>query len=154
MTRQRFDCFVVQTQIQNRIHHARHGNARTRTHRYQQRIFHVCKFFAHNAFNVRDTVTNLVHQIRWICMIVFIVICAHFCCNGKARRHRQSDQIHFGQIGTFAPQKVTHIRFTFGGTVTKFIYPFITHMVFSLVFKRPALCEIWHRNARKKAQFL
>ena len=35
---QRFHALVVQSEIENRVHHARHGKLRARTHAYEQRI--------------------------------------------------------------------------------------------------------------------
>ena len=127
MTCQRLDRFVVQAQIQNSIHHTRHRNARTRPHRNQQWVIHICEFFTHNRFNMCNTCMHLIHQIRRICFVVVIVICTNVCCDCKPRWHRQTNQIHFGQICAFAPQQITHICAAFGGTIAERIYPFIAH---------------------------
>ena len=43
---QRLNALVVQAEIQNRVHHARHGKLRARAHAHQQRILASAKLLA------------------------------------------------------------------------------------------------------------
>ena len=52
LTGQAFHNLIVQTQVQNSIHHTRHGSTGTRTYRYQQRIIHITELGRHQAFHM------------------------------------------------------------------------------------------------------
>ena len=54
-----FNHFVVKTQVENGVHHARHRRSRARTHRNQQRIFVVAEFFARHLFDFGESLEDL-----------------------------------------------------------------------------------------------
>ena len=118
--------FVVQTEVQNGVHHARHGNAGAGTNREQQRVFGIGKFFAHDFFNAGNGGFNLVFQVGRIGFVVGIVVGADFSRNCKSGRNGQTDDVHFRQVGTLTAQEVSHGGIAFGLAVSKCIYPF-TH---------------------------
>ena len=123
---QSFNGFVVQTEVQNRIHHTRHRNAGAGTNREQQRIIGVGKFFAHNLLNAGNSLANLIFEVGRILVIIVVIIRADFRCDGESRRYRQTDLVHFCKVGTFTAEEITHGGVAFGLAVTKCIYPF-TH---------------------------
>ena len=127
---QSFNGFVVQTEVQNRIHHTRHRNAGAGTNREQQRIIGVGKFFAHNLLNAGNSLANLIFEVGRILVIIVVIIRANFRCDGESRRYRQTDLVHFCKVGTFTAEEITHGGVAFGLAVTKCIYPF-THGYYS-----------------------
>ena len=62
LTDNTFYHFVIQSQVQNRIHHTRHRCARTGTYRHQQRIFNVTEFRFHQRFHVSDRFYHFIFQ--------------------------------------------------------------------------------------------
>ena len=72
-------------------------------------------FETHDVLHVLHTRPNLIHQgIRQLA-IICIIGCAAFCGDGQSRRHRQSQQTHFRQIGTLTAQQILHVGLTFCG---------------------------------------
>ena len=122
--RQTFDGFVVQAQVQNRVHHARHGNTGAGTHGKQQGIVRIGEFFADDGFTMFDAFLNLFFQIRGERFAVRIIIRANFGRNRKARGNGNSDSAHFSQVRTFAAQQISVGSVTFGFSVAEFINPF------------------------------
>ena len=124
--------FVIQTEVQNGIHHTRHGNAGTRTNREQQWVVGIGKFFAHDFFNFGHSGFYLIFQVSRIGVVVVVIICTNFSCNRKSRRNGQTDDIHFCQVSTFTAEEISHAGIAFRFAVTKCIYPF-THGLFKLL---------------------
>ena len=131
---QSFNGFIVQTEVQNRVHHARHGNAGAGTYGEQQRVVGIGKFFAHDFFNVSNGGSDLILQICGIGLIVVVIIRTNFCCNRKSGRNGQTDLVHFSQVGTFTAQEITHAGVAFGFAVSKCIYPFTHGLISSLSY--------------------
>ena len=121
---QAFDCFVIQTEVQDGVHHARHGNAGAGTHGEQQRVFRIGEFAADNGFAMGDAVFDLFGQIGGEGLAVFIEIRADFGRYRKSRRNGNADRTHFRQVGTLAAQQVLVGSMAFGFAVAKFINPF------------------------------
>ena len=62
LTDNTFHHFIIQSKVQDRIHHTRHRCACTGTYRYQQRIFNVTKFRFHQRFHMSDRFYNFIFQ--------------------------------------------------------------------------------------------
>ena len=127
---QSLDGFVIQTKVQNGVHHARHGNAGAGTNREQQRVIGIGKFFAHDFFNTGNGFLNLFFQVCRIGVIIVVIISANFGCYSKSGRYGQANDIHFCQVGTFTAEEISHAGIAFGFAVTKCINPF-SHCCFS-----------------------
>ena len=127
---QTFNGFIIQTEVQNGIHHTGHRNAGAGTNREEQRVVGITEFFAHNFFNTGNGITNLIFQIGGILMVIVVIVGADFGRNRKSGRHRQTDLVHFRKVGTFTAQEISHRGIAFGFAVSKCIYPF-THGSFS-----------------------
>ena len=56
---QRFHALIVQAEIENRIHHARHGKLRAGAHAHQQRILARAQFLALQRFQLRQRFIHL-----------------------------------------------------------------------------------------------
>ena len=100
--RQGFDRLVIQTKVQNRIHHAGHGCPRTRTNRYQKGIVCVAKLAPDQFFNCRQCRFDFGIQTIRVGTIIVIKRRADFGCNGKARRDRKPKIAHLGKVCALA----------------------------------------------------
>ena len=55
---------------------------------------------------------------------LFVVLGAYFSGNGEAWGDRDTDEIHFSQIGSFSTEKILHIGTAFCVTVTESVNSF------------------------------
>ena len=105
----RFDGFIIETQVEDGVHHTGHGFASTRANRQKQRIVLVSKFFTQLLFHAANTLLHLSLKHLWIGSLVGVVVGANFRGNGETWRHGQPDAGHFSQIGSFATEKFFHL---------------------------------------------
>ena len=97
-----FHRFVVQAQVEDGVHHPRHGNARAGTDRYQQRIGCIAKLllgrFLYVLQGLGDCCLQLIRKIT-----AFLQVADAFVCRDcEAGGHGQADGGHFRQIGALA----------------------------------------------------
>ncbi len=104
---------VVQTQVQDGIHHARHGSTGTGTYGNQPGIVFIAKLLADDFFGLGQCGINLLLNISSDDLAVGVVTSAGFGGNGEALRHRQTDVGHFGQVSALAAQQLTHVCVAF-----------------------------------------
>ena len=106
---QRDDGFVVEAEIQNRVHHARHRIARTGANRNEQRHpIRRAEFRAHDLFHVGDARFHLRLQFLRISFFVCVKKSADFGGDGKTGRHGQTDAGHFGEVRALAAEQRLH----------------------------------------------
>ena len=109
--RERLNRVVVETEVENRVHHARHRFARAGAHRDQQRERRrVAELLAELLLDVADGLAHVVHQRRRIRFAVLVVIRADFRADREARRNGQADAGHFREVGAFPAEKIFHRR--------------------------------------------
>ena len=118
---QRVDALVIEAEIEDRVHHARHGKLCARTHTYQQRILSDTQFLALQFLQVGERLFHLSVHV-WGDGVAPHVFTASFGLNGEARRDRQARICHFGQTGAFAAQLVFHFAVAVGLAGAKEIY--------------------------------
>ncbi len=97
LARQAEHRFVVEAEVEDRVHHARHRGARARAHRDQQRILGVAEAFAHLALDRRDAVLHFVaDQRQHGIAAVTAVDRAGLGADREAGRHRNAEPAHLG----------------------------------------------------------
>ena len=121
---QAFRGFRVEAEIEHRIHHARHRDARARAHRNQQRIADVAQFGVHLLADLGDRFIDLLLQLGRIGLPICIIVCADLGGDGEARRDGKTQIAHLGQVGALAAQQIFHFGFAFGVAVSERINPF------------------------------
>ena len=100
---------VVQTQVQNRVHHPRHRVAGTRTHRHQQREpGGVPELVAHDLFHVPHPGLHLALELGGIGLLVRVEIGADLGGDRESGRHWQPDPCHFSKVSPLAAQERLH----------------------------------------------
>ena len=105
---QRLDGVVVEPEIKHGVHHAGHRGACAGAHRNQQRIGAVAEPPPGDAGNVLKTGVDLLLQVLRIFLGVGVVVGAERRGDGEARRHRQAQVGHLGEVRPLAAEQVLH----------------------------------------------
>ena len=108
---------VVEAEVQNRVHHAGHRHGGAGTNRNEQRVLSVANALADTLLEVEAILLNGVKRAfgpRVICVCIFH---AGLAGDGKARRHRQADEGHFGEVRALAAKDILHILVAFSNVV-------------------------------------
>ena len=100
---------VVQTQVENGVHHAGHRGPGAGTDGNQQRVLRVAEGLAGNLLHLGQIFIDLVLDILGDLLAVFIVPGAGLGGNGEALGHRHTKIGHLGQVSAFAAQQLPHI---------------------------------------------
>ena len=103
-----FHGFVVEAEVENRVHHPGHGVAGAGTDRHQQGIPAGAELLAHLFLDAGHRRRNVAGKRRRILPFVFVIPGANLGADGEAGRHRQSDGGHFREIGALAAERLAH----------------------------------------------
>ena len=103
---------LVQTQVQDGVHHAWHGSSCAGANGYQQRILLVAELLAGDLFHLYDILVDLIHDFRIDLAAVLIILGAGLSRDGEALGHRQADVGHLGQVSTLTAEKLSHVCIT------------------------------------------
>ena len=106
LLRQPLDRLVVEAEVQHRVHHARHRHARARADRDQQRVFGIAEALFRHRLDMRDAIGDFVAQFLRKLLAILIIAGAHRGRDGEARRHRQPDRGHLGQVRALAAKQI------------------------------------------------
>ena len=127
---------VIQSEVQDRIHHTRHRCTCARANRYQQRVLRITELAVHQFLYVLNGCQYIVVQeFHDLLLTYLIILVADVSRNGESRRYRYTYQVHLGAVGTFTTQLLAHLGITFGLTVTKGVNAFfVVHCVLFMLF--------------------
>jgi hypothetical protein len=120
---ERFDGLIVEAEIEHGIHHARHRRAAAGAHGHQQRIFGIAERLAGELADMLQRLLDLSLQRSRIGFVVGVKISADRSWNREARRHRQAEIGHFGEIGALAAEQIAQAGFALGLAVAKRVDP-------------------------------
>ena len=115
---------VVQTEIQNGVHHAGHGGPGSGTDGYEQWVVGIAETGVHDGLDLRHRPPYLVVQIRRITAFVAIIIGAYLRRDRKASGHGDLEVAHLRQVCPLAAQKLPHFHGSFRLAATKIIHMF------------------------------
>ncbi|MBA7661078.1 hypothetical protein ES703_69090 [subsurface metagenome] len=96
--RQHLGHLVIDPEIQNRIHHARHRVAGPGAHREEQGVRQIAELLAHRLLDLGEIGLDLGHQGGGILPLVRVVIGANLGGDGESGRNRQADAAHFREV--------------------------------------------------------
>ena len=108
---------LVETQVQNGIHHTGHGCASTGTNGNEKGILEIAELLTGYSLHLYDVVHDLGHDLVIDLTAVLIVLSASFGRNSEALRNRETDLGHFGQVCTLTAEQLTHGCVAFGKQV-------------------------------------
>ena len=103
------DGLVVEAEVQDGVHHARHGVAGARADGDEQR--HAgggAELGAHDLLHVGHAGFHLGLEVGRVGALVGVVVGADFGGDGESGRHRETDAGHFGEVGAFAAEQGLH----------------------------------------------
>ncbi len=115
---QPLDRLVVEAEVENRLHHARHRDGGARTHRDQQRILGVAEPLLSDALQMLQVPIDLGAERGRKCPFGDVGD-AEFGGDRKAGRDGQAEVGHFGEAGAFPAQDVTHRGGAIGAAVAE-----------------------------------
>jgi len=122
---QREHRLVIQTEVQNGVHHAGHGIAGTGADGDEQReALGVAELVAHDFFHVGDAGLHLRLEFLGISLFVRVEIRADFGGDGETGGHGQADAGHFREIGALAAEEGLHRAIAVGLFVAPGVYVF------------------------------
>ncbi len=108
------DRLVVQAEVENRVHHARHRDGGAAADRDEQRILRVAEFLAQLFFERGDVGGHVVHQAGGQLAAALVVQVADLGRDRETGRHRQPDAGHLGQVGPLAAEQLLLLAAAFG----------------------------------------
>ena len=111
--RQCLDALIVEAEIENRVHHARHGKLRARAHAYQQRILALAEFLALQLLQLGQRLFHLAVNFLRNASVPH-VFATGLGLDGEAWRHWQAGVRHLGQAGAFSAEIVFHLAVAIG----------------------------------------
>ena len=97
--------------------------------------------------DLAQSARNLILQVGGIGFLVGVVIGADFRGNGEARRDRQAQIAHLGQIGALAAQEIFHPGLALGLAVPERINP-LCHTLTAFYFRKVA--NLMHGRAQRR----
>ena len=104
---------VVQTEVQDGVHHAGHGSACAGTDGDEQGVLQIAELLAVNFFHLADEFHDLRHDLVVDLAAVLIVLSAGLGGDGETLGNGQTDVGHLSKVRALAAQKLTHARVTF-----------------------------------------
>ena len=108
---------VVQTEVQNRVHHAGHRHGSAGTNGNEQRIFGIANALTDTLLEVEAVLLNGVERAFGPRVIRVCIFHAGLAGDGEARRHGQANEGHFGEVRALAAKDVLHILVAFSNVV-------------------------------------
>ena len=108
------DDLVVETEVQDGVHHARHGCARAGADGDEQRVVEIAELLAGHLFELFDVLHDLGFDLSVDLVVVLIVLRAGFGGDGEALRDRHAEVGHFGEVRALAAEQLTHVAVAFG----------------------------------------
>ncbi len=118
---------VVQAQIEDGVHHARHGGRRARAHRHQQRAGRVAEAAAEELLDLPQLLLELFLQAGGIGLAVRVVVLADVRRDRETGRHRNAQAGHFRQAGALAAEQLLLIAAAFRAAAAERVNVLLRH---------------------------
>ena len=111
---ERLDHGLVEAEVEDGVHHARHRRARAGADGDEQRVLGVAELLAGRLLELVDVLHDLRHDVVANLLAVVVVACTGLGRDGEALRHREPEARHLRQIRALAAQQLAHVRVAFG----------------------------------------
>ena len=117
---QALDDLIVETKVEDGVHHTRHGGTGTGANADKKRILGIAELQSHELLDVFHAFNNVVlEQSDNVGLALLKIFVANISGDRESRWHGHADQIHLGQVGTFAAKEVAHVGTALSLTVSK-----------------------------------
>ncbi len=100
--------FFVETEVEDGIHHTRHGSSRTGTDGNEKRVLEVTEFLTGDLLHLADVLKDLCEDLVIDLTTVFIILCTSLCGDRKTLRNRKSEVGHLSKVCTLTAEELTH----------------------------------------------
>ena len=121
--RKAFGDGFVEAEVQHGVHHARHRGARARAHGDEQRVGRIAEALAGLALEAFEGGVHFGFEAGRVSASGLVIGDADGGGDGEARRHRQAELRHFGEVGALAAQQVLHRGIAVRGAASEGIDP-------------------------------
>ena len=111
------DDLVIEAEVEDGVHHARHGGTRAGTDGDEQRVVQVAELLAGHFFQLLDVLHDLGLDVGVDLMVVLVVLRAGLGGDGEALRDRHAKAGHFCQVCALAAEQLTHLAVALGEQV-------------------------------------
>ena len=74
----------------------------------------ITELLAGNLFHLADIFIDLGLDLLVDLTSIFIILCACFCCDGKALGYRKTDVGHLSQVCSLTTKQISHAGITLG----------------------------------------
>ena len=113
LLRERIDDGLVEAEVEDRVHHARHGRAGAGAHGDEQGVLGVAELLAGGLLELADVLEHLVHDVVRDHASVVVVARAGLGGDREALRHRESETRHLREVRALAAQQLAHVGVAF-----------------------------------------
>jgi hypothetical protein len=100
---------VVQPEVEDRVHHARHRGACTRAHRDQQRVRRIAEATSDDALDLGQRRLHLAFELGRVFALMRVEMGADLGRDREARRNGKPEIAHLREIGALAAEQVAHL---------------------------------------------
>ena len=118
---------IVEAEVEDGVHHAGHADPGAGADGDQERLVLVPEGKPHGGFDAGEGGAGLGLEFGRVGVVVVVIGRADFGGEGEARRHRQSDAGHFGEVGPFAAEQIAHVGAAFVVAGTERVDPLMSH---------------------------
>ena len=113
LLREGVDDGLVEAEVEDRVHHARHRRARAGAHGDEERVLRVAELLAGGLLQLADVLLHLAHDVIADLPPVVVVARARLGRNREALRHRQPQVGHLREVRALAAEEVAHVGVAF-----------------------------------------
>jgi len=113
------DGVVVESDVEDGVHHARHRFPSSRPAGDEQGIGVAPQLGSHHVFDLSECRGHLFSQSVGVGSVVVTEVIADFGGDREPGRHLDSDPGHFGEVGTLAAERVLHVGRAIGLTTAE-----------------------------------
>ena len=104
---------IIQTKVQDCIHHTGHGCSRAGTNGDKKRVLSIAKLLSLYSLKPLKRFKDLRLCVLVDCLAIIVVICAGLSRNCETVRDGKTDVGHLSQVRTFSTKEITHAGVTF-----------------------------------------
>ena len=105
---------IVESQVEDRVHHARHREDGTRAHADQERLLWIAKASASTLLERVEPLEDACPESIRPDPFGLHCIDAGLSCDGKTIGHRNSNALHLCDVGSLASEQVPHLGGSLG----------------------------------------
>ncbi len=108
------DGLGAQADVQDGVHHARHGGTGAGAAAHEEGILRVAELLAHDLLRGLEGGRDLGPQFGRVAATQAVVFRAALGRDGETGRDGHPEKVHFGEVRTLATEELTHFAVTFG----------------------------------------